>query len=296
MSGFSAAFLAHLEREVTTLCHCWRVTRRDGQVLGFTDHDRGLVVAGATFEPQTGFTASEARETMGLSTDATDVEGALSSDRISEADIAAGRYDGATVETLLVNWQAPAQHALLRSATIGKIVRQDGRFSVELESLAARLDQPSGRHYRKTCDAELGDQRCGFVLAGSGFSAAGAVAAVETTDTFGASGLGGFADGWFANGRLNWTSGASAGRTERIVAHMRRDGVAVLTLWRESAPALAAGDAFTLVAGCDKRFSTCQDKFSNALNFQGFPHMPGNDAAYAYAVDGQVFDGGALVP
>jgi len=29
---------------------------------------------------------------------------------------------------------------------------------------------------------------------------------------------------------------------------------------------------------CDKRFATCRDVFSNAENFRGFPHMPGNDA------------------
>ena len=53
---------------------------------------------------------------------------------------------------------------------------------------------------------------------------------------------------------------------------------------------------FTISAGCDKAFATCKAKFANQLNFQGFPHLPGNDAAYAY-VDGEgVFDGAPLVP
>ena len=53
---------------------------------------------------------------------------------------------------------------------------------------------------------------------------------------------------------------------------------------------------FRHCAGCDKTFATCKAKFDNALNFRGFPHLPGNDAAYAYVVDGGVFDGGPLVP
>ncbi|MDP3897259.1 MAG: DUF2163 domain-containing protein [Mesorhizobium sp.] len=296
MSDYPEEFLAHLGREVTTLCHCWRVTRQDGVVLGFTDHDLELVVAGDAFEPQTGFTASEARDSLGLAADMSDVAGALSSDRISEADIAAGRYDGSTVETLLVNWREPAQHALLRSATIGKIVRRDGSFSVELESLEAKLDQVSGRHFRKGCDAELGDARCGFSLATPGFSASGTVNAIETPDGFAESGLAGFADGWFSNGMLTWTSGASSGRRERIAGHRLRDGEATLTLWRGAPAALSPGDAFTLVAGCDKSFATCKAKFNNALNFQGFPHMPGNDAAYGYVSEGQKLDGGPIVP
>ena len=60
--------------------------------------------------------------------------------------------------------------------------------------------------------------------------------------------------------------------------------------------AAAAGDTFSVVAGCDKKFATCKAKFANALNFRGFPHLPGNDAAYGYVVDGGRFDGGPVVP
>ena len=40
---------------------------------------------------------------------------------------------------------------------------------------------------------------------------------------------------------------------------------------------IAAGDTFAVTAGCDKRFATCRDRFANAVNFRGFPHIPGND-------------------
>ena len=53
-------------------------------------------------------------------------------------------------------------------------------------------------------------------------------------------------------------------------------------------------DAFPGMS-CDKRWRTCVDAFGNGENFRGFPHLPGNDAAYGYASDGQVMDGGALV-
>jgi uncharacterized phage protein (TIGR02218 family) len=294
MNGFSGDFLAHLARDVTTLCHCWTLARTDGIVLGFTDHDRVLVVAGVNHEPQTGMTAREARDAIGLASDATDVEGALASDAIGEADISAGRYDGATVTTRLVNWRAPSQHAVLRRATVGKITRGDGAFRVELNGPAAALERRVGRHYRRTCDARLGDARCGFDLSQEGFHGAGSVA-----DRRGAeievAGLASFAAGWFALGELTWTDGALAGRLARIAAH-RKDGARVLLTLEEGGDGVVAGDAFTLLAGCDKRFETCRGKFANRFNFRGFPHMPGNDAAYAYVTDGLEFDGGALVP
>jgi uncharacterized phage protein (TIGR02218 family) len=109
------------------------------------------------------------------------------------------------------------------------------------------------------------------------------------------SGLEGFESGWFSHGIVTWTSGASAGRRERVSVHRNEAGGAVLDLWRDTAADVSVGDAFIVTAGCNKQFSTCKAKFSNSLNFRGFPHLPGNDAAYSYVVEGQLFDGGPLV-
>ena len=296
MTTYPASLAAHLQRDVTTVCHCWRLTRIDGDILGFTDHDRPLAIGATLYEPETGFSASEARDTLGMAVDTVDVEGALSSARIRNEDIAAGLYDRAKVETFLVNWRQPTDFVLIRTATIGKITRSDGRFVAELESLAHSLDQPNGRYVSRTCDAELGDARCGFALGLPGYSGAGSVLAHDTPSTYLSAGIDAFANGWFTHGTLTWTSGAGEGRIERIEEH-RRDATGVrLTLRPGSALPGALGDTFTVAAGCDKTFATCKAKFSNALNFRGFPHLPGNDAAYGYVVDGGQFDGGALVP
>ncbi len=46
MRAIPSSLAAHLSGEVTTLCRCWRLTRRDGTASGFTDHDRDLTFAG----------------------------------------------------------------------------------------------------------------------------------------------------------------------------------------------------------------------------------------------------------
>ena len=295
MTDYPENLIAHFTREVTTICHCWRLTRADGAIQGFTDHDRALTIGETLYAPETGLGASEARDTMGLAVDTVDVEGALSSDAISDGDIAAGLYDGARVETFLVNWRRPEDFALLRTATIGRITRADQRFVAELESLTHALDQPSGRYVSRTCDAELGDARCGFNLGQPGFSASGSVVTAEAPATLLVAGLDGFAPGWFVHGVLTWTSGAAAGRAERIEEH-RTDATGTRLVLRPGGAAPGEGDSFSLVAGCDKTFATCKAKFANPLNFRGFPHLPGNDAAYGYVVDGGIFDGGPLVP
>ncbi len=296
MSAYPKTLAAHLGRAVTTVCHCWRLMRKDGLVTGYTDHDRPLTIEDTLYAPQTGLSASEARDTLGLAVDTVDVEGALSSDDIGEEDIAAGLYDGATVETLLVNWREPGDFVRLRKATIGKITRSDGRFIAELESIVHSLDRASGRYVSRTCDAELGDARCGANVADPAFRDSGMVAACEAPSTLVVTGLDWPAPGWFTHGVLTWTSGANTGRSVRVEQH-RRDATGTRLVLTPSAGRIAeAGDAFSIVAGCDKKFTTCKAKFANALNFRGFPHLPGNDAAYGYVVDGGRFDGGPIVP
>jgi hypothetical protein len=38
-----------------------------------------------------------------------------------------------------------------------------------------------------------------------------------------------------------------------------------------------------LIPGCDKRFATCRDRFTNVHAFGGEPHVPGTDALLRYA-------------
>jgi len=246
------------------------------------------------FLPETGLSATEARRSLGLTVDAVDVEGALSSLDISESDIAAGLYDGAKVETLLVNWRRPDEFMRLRRAVIGQIARRDGRFVAELESPERALDQTNGRTVRRLCDAELGDARCRVDLEDGRFKGEGMLVSVEG-NSIRVSGLDGFEGGWFANGVLTWMSGKSAGRRERVSSHRKDSGGILLDLWRDMAAAVEPGDAFRVTAGCDKQFSTCKARFANGVNFRGFPHLPGNDAGYSYVVEGQLFDGGPIV-
>ena len=113
----------HLDEGTTTLAWCWRLTRSDGQVFGFTDHDLLLMFDGSTFEPESGFAASEIRTGSDLSVDAQDAEGVLTSTTITETDILDGRWDAAEVEIWRVNWQDTSQRVLMRRGTIGQMRR-----------------------------------------------------------------------------------------------------------------------------------------------------------------------------
>ena len=170
---------AHIDGGTTTLAWCWRIARRDGVVLGFTDHDRPLMFGGVTFEPESGFAASELRSGSDLAVDAQDAEGVLSLDRITETDILDGRWDDAEVEVWRVNWLDVGERVLMRRGAIGQIRRGRLAFAAEVRSLAHVLGQTVGRTFQATCDAALGDARCGVDLDASAFRGAGSVTALE---------------------------------------------------------------------------------------------------------------------
>jgi uncharacterized phage protein (TIGR02218 family) len=84
------------------------------------------------------------------------------------------------------------------------------------------------------------------------------------------------------------------GRTAAVADHGVREGAPHVALLDAPVRPIATGDGFVIRAGCDKRLETCRAKFANAVNFRGFPHIPGSDAIVRYANRGDANDGAAL--
>lgn len=293
MIDIPPALQAKLDAGATTLAWCWVLTRRDDEVFGFTDHDRALSAAGVACEPEAGFSAGSARVDSGSSPARAAVFGALNSNRITGADLDNGLWDAARVELYRVDWSDPSLFFKVFTGELGAVTRTKAGFEAEVSGLSARLNRRIGRVFSRRCDAELGDARCGVDLTGGGLTETVTVASVLSRAGVQIAGASDRPEGWFAHGVLSWTSGPNAGAVHRII--IDRVGAEHRVLELEPAPAATpqAGDAATLSAGCDKAFKTCRNKFSNAVNFRGCPHMPGNDLLMRHAASETIRDGGA---
>lgn len=122
MRTIPPALQTKLDSGVTTLCRCWLIARTDGVTQGFTDHDEDIGL-GAVTCAGSGLTGSEVTQKLGLAVDSSELSGALAGDSLNEADLAAGRYDAATVEIWLVDWSEPALRVLLAKGTLGEVRR-----------------------------------------------------------------------------------------------------------------------------------------------------------------------------
>ncbi|MCJ8139306.1 DUF2163 domain-containing protein [Falsirhodobacter halotolerans] len=284
----------HLASGLTTVCRAWAITRSDGQVLGFTDHDRDLRFGGIAFRANSGLNARALQQATGLSVDNTEALGALSDAGISETDIRIGKFDGAGVRCWLVNWADVVERELEFSGSIGDISFSDGVFRVELRGPAEALNRPQGRVFQRGCSAVLGDMDCGFDLSRAGFAAELPVEVIEDRRVFRFGGLVAFDDRWFERGRLRVLSGVGTGAVGLIKNdRLTREG-RLIELWEALGPAVGEGDAVRLEAGCDRRADTCRLKFNNLVNFRGFPHIPGEDWLAAYPTSAGKNDGGSL--
>jgi len=284
----------HLQSGVTSLCHLWVLSRRDGQIMGFTDHDCDLVVACITHRAGTGLTASALQQATGLSVDNSEAMGALSDLAITGDDLDAGRYDGAEVRIWLATWQAPEMRREIFRGTLGEISRRGAAFRAELRGLSEPLGQPSGFAYTRGCSAVLGDRRCKVDLLQPGFFCditAEEVTTDRTGFTFAA--LPGFEARWFEHGRLEVVTGAASGLSAMIRSDEVRGTGRRIVLWEGIRAPLQSGDALRLYAGCDKQAGSCRLKFANFNNFRGLPHLPEEDWLTSYPRSDRPATGGS---
>lgn len=287
MRALPETLAAKLAGGATTLAFVWRLTRKDGAVFGFTDHDRPLDFDGLVCEPATGLVGGAIEKALGLAADTAAMSGALNAEAISGEDISRGLWDGARVDLYRVDWSAPSLSVHLFAGRLGEVKRGAEAFEAELRGLQADLNRPVGRVFTRFCDADLGDARCGLDLESASYKASAVVSEIIDAQSFRAGALFGFADHFFTRGRLVWDDG---GQSE--IASQRDDGAgAVIALIDPPGAALVEGAGFTIYAGCDKRFETCRTKFANSVNFRGFPYMPGNDAVQAGPGRGRKLDG-----
>lgn len=279
MKTFSDQFRAHLAGDSTTLCYCWRVERRDGEVFGFTDHDRSINVDGTVFIGSTGITTSRIVRRLGMSVDNLELQGAIDDDALTTVDIERGLYDGAKVDLYVANWSDPTQFDHLASGTFGNLGVGDEGFEVEFRSRSHKLNQPIGRVYQRTCNAKLGDARCKAVVPTVTAQITSTEGHTVVLDALSEP------NEWFTLGLLTDAAGARFA--------IKRQVGRTLTLWEQ--PVVPPTGTVTLTPGCKQDVDTCRTKFNNVKNFRGFPFIPGNDRLTDYPVRGKDnYNGGSL--
>jgi uncharacterized phage protein (TIGR02218 family) len=247
----------------------WRVLRRDGVTLGFTSHDRDLWFEGVLHRAAPGMLPSAIRRTADLGADSVEVEGALTHDAISSADLAAGLFDGAQVQLGIADWQT-GELAVLYRGEIGAIGEEGAGFSAELLSAKSQLEVDPIPRTSPTCRAPFCGPGC--TLSAARFTHDLRTATVDLAANAVSFPAGPRAE-QFRDGSLRWLDGPQAGQANTV---LDVEGE-LLILEQAIDPTLAPGTLARVQEGCDHTIATCASRFANSINFQGEPFLPGND-------------------
>ncbi len=273
---------SHINQEVTSLCACWKINRKDGVSLYLTDLDKDITVDGKLYKASDGYNRDVLRGNNGTSTDELEINGVLSSEFISEDDLNTGKYDHAEITLFMVNWADPAMGIIpLKRGWIGEVTWQENYFTAELRGISDVLKREQSSLYTAECTADFCDDECG--LNNLDFQWDDEVA--EVTED-GAIRLKSFSDGsaQLSGGLVTFLSGENRLRSMEISSWDFPSKT--LQLFLDLPEPIGVGDEVKLTAGCDKSFATCKGSFSNQINFRGFPDIPGTDRLLGGASSG----------
>jgi uncharacterized phage protein (TIGR02218 family) len=289
-----ASIAAMLGTTQLTLARCAKLVLRDGTELGFTDHDRDLVVPldNDLYEPITyragfGMISGEIDLALGLEADNTEVTFPIN-EMISRAAVLARRFHMADAYLFDVDWTQDAPEAMeIMAGYVGDARPERNMAIFEIRSQADRWNTTIGRLLNPRCKADFGDVLCGKTPT-----------VYETTVVEAISNMrfrvglpDNFADDFFRYGTAEFTSGAlgSTWPFEIIAFDGYLQEVEVLS----PMPGFPAnGDTVLLRNGCsrvkkadDPTVPTCLTH-DNVLRFRGFDQVPGTDRFVRFPIPG----------
>lgn len=253
---------------MTTLAQCWKVTRTDAQVFAFTDHDRNLTVDGVTYKAAIGFIASAVERSTELKTDNQQLTGLIDDDSITTADLRTGKFSGARIDVIEVDWSTETKVRDIVVGFLGEVELAGSLYRATQNSIESELEQPIGRTVQLPCDANLGDTRCGYTLTADSGTVTVVNSRLSFTDTSRTE-----VDGYYNGGKLTCLTGDNAGLTFDVKRYVA--AIHTIELYEPMPYDAQADDTFNIYRGCDKTLATCRDTFSNIDNHRGFAYVPG---------------------
>jgi uncharacterized phage protein (TIGR02218 family) len=271
----------------TTLCHCWKITLADGSLLGFSDHDRDLIIDGIFYRAASGLNGTEVQHGLGFAVGGSEISGALTHDVITSTDLEAGKYDGASIETWWVDWSNPARRMLLEAGMMGEVRRNEYAFTAEVRSIAQLFERPKGRFFSRACSAQFGSPQCKaktlrfasrLLQIISDYEIHMVAVNLDLDAMIG--------------GAVNFKSGERVSIRECLNLGDKM----YVRLWMKMSEGVKPGDFIEIESACNKTRHVCDVVYRNIENFRGFPLMPSPENILLPAdPSSQILDGGSLL-
>ena len=270
MKTLPAAF----STRITTFATALKITRKDGGVLGVTTHDIDDPISGVTYLSNPGLDVSNIVIAANAAVGNLELTTLHDNTVFTTAAIFDGLWRNTDFTIFRYNYEdlAGAVDTLL-TGTLGENEIRLNEVFCELHDLRQYLQQMVGSVSSKNCRYRLGSTDknngglCTKDVSAAPFTMPFVVTSVTSNQVFRDSARAEAAD-YFAEGEIEWLTGASVGVPAKKVKEYAANGTFTLAIPMYSA--VLVGDTGNVTVGCRKRFEEdCRIKFNNGLNFGG---------------------------
>ena len=273
MRSASPALIARLAESTTTLAWLWAIYRTDGVVQGFTTLDREIELDYVTYSPARGFNPSATVSAIGTGMQGGQVEIIMDDAGVSKDDVLADRYADALNSLKVVDYMDLSAGAIdVFDGRVLTVAIDDERPEVVTFKTEGKLNRQRSLVfdiYSSTCRADLGDNRCRVDIDAlkQSFTVTALIPPlgqqrffIDLTEP----------DDYWNEGVILFETGPSTGIAAEITQSLATGRI---DLYLPLPFGVAVGNTGTIWPGCDKTFTTCQQRYQNIVNFRGEPFM-----------------------
>lgn len=262
-------------------------------VRGFTTNTRNMTMPGhpgVTFYSTPGMSPTIVEQALDEAP-TMELSGAYIAGIITQAEVTAGKWRGASVEIFSTCWDNVNLGELLHfKGVIGEIRDYQTYFTCEGRGLISKLSQEIDKVTQRLCRVkEFRDSECGHtastvVIGGTTYNvvqtgiqawSGGDVIVLQTLGFAGNVPPANFYD----NGKMLCTGGANSGIGREITFNAAAGGGLMSFELKRAFPfTVSFGDTFTLTAGCNRTIEDCM-KFTNITRRRAEDWIPGIESA-----------------
>lgn len=272
MKTIPLSLINHKKQANTTLTQIFKLTLRNGTVLGFTSFDQDIVLEdepNVIYSANSGMTASALSSSSKFNVDNMDVEGFLENEKITESDLKSGKYDYADIIIGELNWNDKPYNwskVDFKTSNLGEVKIEGGKFIAEVRGLMQHYQTNTGPMFQATCRAEFCDSKCKLNIVNYTYQSF--VSSVTNNKIINCN-LN-KAENTFSKGRIMFTSGLN----NDLTLDVKYSNGGMIELMLPANYTINMNDTFDIIEGCNGVIENCQDRFGNAINFRGEPFIP----------------------
>ena len=146
---------------VTEYAICWHIKLKNGEEIGFTDHDNDIKTDKFEYLSKALIRYNAIQKSVDMLKDFNEISGVIEHDLIKEKDILKGKFDNALLSIYLVNYKDLKQpEYLLKQGYISSIKCSNNQLYADISPITEKLNSNITKSFSPYCRAKFCDEKC----------------------------------------------------------------------------------------------------------------------------------------